>query len=223
LSIVPGKTVWECSFNGLGSRRRNDELAGHLGVINRPTVVYTGTFAPYQGLDLLIEAATLVHAKIPEVVFLLVGGTEFELPHLTRLAEQRGLTDALQLHPRRPRREVADYLSLADVLVLPRVTGENAPLKIYEYMKSGKPIVATDIPAHRAVLSDQMAILVRPEATGWAEGILQALQNTVHTKKLVEAAKNASKALRGKPLEKTLAEAYRFVKNQRLQATSRHA
>ncbi len=210
-SILPEKAVWECSFSGSDPRPRNEELARHLGLINRPTAVYAGTFAPYQGLELLIEAASLVRAEIPEVVFLLVGGTEFELSHLHRLVVQRKLFGTVQLHPRRPRAEVADYLGLADVLVLPRTAGENAPLKIYDYIKNGKPIVATDIPAHRAVLSEGMAVLVSPVATALADGILLALRDPENVRKLSKSGEVAAEAERNKPLQMTLEEAYRFV------------
>lgn len=215
-SIVPGKAVWECSFNGSDPRPRNEELARHLGLIHRPTIVYAGTFAPYQGLELLIKAAALVRAEIPEVAFVLVGGTEFELSRLRRLVAKRKLSGTVQLHQRRPRSEVADYLALADVLVLPRTVGENAPLKIYDYMKSAKPIVATDIPAHRAVLSEETALLVPPETTTLAGGILLALRDTEHRRKLSRSAEIAARAEQSKPLQMTVEQAYHYVAAKRL-------
>jgi glycosyltransferase involved in cell wall biosynthesis len=173
--------------------------------------MYTGNFAPYQGLEHLLEAAAQVRKEVPEVLFLLVGGTKNEVTHLSRLLAQSGLTDTMQLHPRRPREEVPDYLALADVLVLARSNGENVPLKMYDYMRSGKPIVATDIPAHRAVLSEEIAILAKPEPRALAAGILDGLQNTKHVKKIVLASRKFTQSFMNKPLQETIAEVYSSV------------
>jgi glycosyltransferase involved in cell wall biosynthesis len=210
-SIQPGKTVWECAFAGSNPRQKNEHLAEHLGILGRPTVVYTGNFAPHQGLGELIEAAKIVYSEIPEVVFLLVGGTEGELNHLARMVEKGGLNDTVQLISRQPRREIPNYLALADILILARINGENVPLKIYDYLKSEKPIVATDIPAHRAVLSDETAILVAPQAKALADGIILALKNHSHAKKIAAAALSLAEADTSIPLEDTIAEAYLLV------------
>ena len=67
------------------------------------------------------------------------------------------------------------FLDAADVLVSPRRVGTNTPLKIYQYLRSGRPIVATRLLTHTQVLDDEVAILtgVTPEA--FASGILVAL------------------------------------------------
>ena len=51
-----------------------------------------------------------------------------------------------------------------DILVSPRIRGTNTPLKIYSYLRSGKPIVATDLLTHTQVLSPDVARLVAPDA-----------------------------------------------------------
>jgi hypothetical protein len=61
----------------------------------------------------------------------------------------------------------------AEVMVSPRLGGENTPMKIYSYMDSGKPILATDIPAHSQVLPPGAAMLVPPEPEALAEGMLR--------------------------------------------------
>jgi len=121
----------------------------------------------------------------------------------------------VKLRPRVPRHEVADYLGIADVLVLARPRGENAPLKIYEYMRSGKPIVATDIKAHTVSLSEKTAFLVQPEPAPLADGILLALQDKEHARKLGLAAKSHYGS-NDKPLRDTLFEAYRWVLGSRI-------
>ena len=63
------------------------------------------------------------------------------------------------------------------MLVSPRSKGTNTPLKIYQYLRSGKPIVATRLLTHTQVLSDDTAILTGASSAEFAEGILRALEN----------------------------------------------
>jgi glycosyltransferase involved in cell wall biosynthesis len=67
------------------------------------------------------------------------------------------------------------FISLADVLVSPRLSGTNTPLKIYSFLKSGKPVVATNLWTHTQILSAQISVLVEPDAECMAEGIAFAL------------------------------------------------
>ena len=213
LSFEPNKKVWECFFNGDKTIQRKEHLASSPTTTNFSTVVYCGTFAKYQGLETLIEAASLVCREIPEVKFILVGGTETEISRLNRIIIKNGLETTIKLISRRPREEVPYYLSLADGLVLPRLTGKNAPLKIFEYIRSCKPIVATDIAAHRTMLSDKASILVAPEPEALAKGISRAFQEGERIKKNAQAA-IVSGYLPKKPLKQTMEEVYQFITNK---------
>jgi glycosyltransferase involved in cell wall biosynthesis len=210
--IEPQKMVLECIFDGHDPRPRDENLAKSLGTSGRPTVVYAGNFAPYQGLEYLIEAAALVRAEIPDAIFILVGGIESDIDRLRKLIEQYKLAENVKMLRRKPWNEMPDFIALADALVLSRTSGENVPLKIFDYLKSGKPIVATDIPAHRKLLSDKTAILVAPTPDALSEGILYALQNIDHAEKLAAAAQISLQNEEIKPLKQTLAEAYRSVR-----------
>ena len=66
----------------------------------------------------------------------------------------------------RPAEEIPAFLDAADVLVSPRSLGTNTPLKIYQYLRSGRPIVATRLLTHTQVLDDEVAILTEPTAAG---------------------------------------------------------
>jgi len=65
------------------------------------------------------------------------------------------------------------------VLLSPRSRGTNTPLKIYQYLRSGKPIVATRLLTHTQVLSDETAILTGATAHEFAAGIIAALNDPV--------------------------------------------
>jgi glycosyltransferase involved in cell wall biosynthesis len=77
----------------------------------------------------------------------------------------------------RPSTEIPAYLAACDVLVSPRSRGTNTPLKIYQYLRSGKPIVATRLLTHTQVLSDETSILTGATPAEFAEGILAALDD----------------------------------------------
>ncbi|MFB3853698.1 MAG: glycosyltransferase family 4 protein [Vicinamibacterales bacterium] len=149
-----------------------------------PLVLYTGTLEAYQGLDLLFEAAARVISARPETRFVLVGGRSDLLEAARRQAEGAGLGAAAVFTGERPSEEIPAFLDAADVLVSPRSAGTNTPLKIYQYLRSGKPIVATRLLTHTQVLDDSVAVLVEPTAAGVAEGILAILADRAKAQRL---------------------------------------
>jgi len=144
-------------------------LRSSLGLGPVPVVLYSGNFEPYQGVSLLAEAA----ARVPEAQFLFMGGEPPEIELLRAQAAASGARCAFS--GKRPPTELPGFLALADVLVSPRTQGENTPFKVYTYLASGKPLVATRIPTHTQLLDDELAFLVEPTAAGLAGGVKQAL------------------------------------------------
>lgn len=142
---------------------------------SRKIIAYTGSLARYQGIDLLISAMKKVNAGIHQAALLIVGGDDKGIQRLSRVATSIGVMQCSLFVGKKPPEEVPDFLAAADVLVSPRRGGMNPPGKIYTYMQSGRPIVATDIPAHTAVLNGDTAILTPPTPDGIAEGISWAL------------------------------------------------
>ena len=140
-----------------------------------PVVLYTGTFEAYQGLDLLFDAARTVHAARPDARFLLAGGRADQIAAATREVSARGLGEIVMFAGERPADQIPHFLDAADVLVSPRSRGTNTPLKIYQYLRAGRVIVATRLLTHTQVLSDEVAILTEPTPEGFGAGILSAL------------------------------------------------
>jgi glycosyltransferase involved in cell wall biosynthesis len=77
----------------------------------------------------------------------------------------------------RPAEEIPGYLDAADVLVSPRSLGTNTPLKIYQYLRSGRPIVATRLLTHTQVLDDEVAILTEATPDAFGAGIRAAIDD----------------------------------------------
>jgi len=138
-------------------------------------ILYAGTFEPYQGLDLLIESSKAVVTKANDVTFALVGGNPEQVAHYQQQVKKNNLSDYFVFTGQVTPEFVPKFLDVADILVTPRIKGNNTPLKIYSYLKSGKPIVATNHITHTQVLNDQVAVLTDCNAQSFAEGILKIL------------------------------------------------
>jgi glycosyltransferase involved in cell wall biosynthesis len=150
--------------------------------------VYTGSFVPLQALDMLIAAAPLVRDRLPGIKFLLVGGTPEEIAGLSALATKFGVRDSFIFEQMRPQREMAGYMAAADVLVSPRVVGINPPGKLFSYLASGKPVVATDTLVHNQLLDATTSILTQPTPQSLADGIVVALTDPGRVSQVVKAA-----------------------------------
>jgi glycosyltransferase involved in cell wall biosynthesis len=142
-----------------------------------PIILYTGTFERYQGLDLLYEAMRQVAAIRPEARLVMVGGEAAQVDAARRHVQTLGIGDQVIFTGQRPAEDIPAYLDAATLLASPRSTGTNTPLKIYQYLRSGRPIVATRLRTHTQVLSDETAFLADPTGEGFAAAILAALAN----------------------------------------------
>jgi glycosyltransferase involved in cell wall biosynthesis len=149
-----------------------------------PVILYTGTLEAYQGLDLLLAAAPAVLQEHAGARFVLVGGTRVQIAALQRTVAALGVADAFRFIPAVPPEDVFRFHHLSDVLVTTRSRGTNTPLKIYQYLRAGKPVVATDIRSHTQVLDSDTAELVAPTVRGVAAGIVRVLGDPVRAREL---------------------------------------
>ena len=148
-------------------------LRGSLRLGGPPVVLYSGNLEPYQGVELLVDAA----AGTPEAQFVFMGGEPNQIEALVARSAAAGTAARTIFAGKRPPSQLKLFLALADVLVSPRVQGANTPFKIYTYLAAGKPLVATRLPTHTQLLDDSLAFLVEPSATGLCSGIRAALGN----------------------------------------------
>ena len=155
-------------------------------------ILYAGTFEPYQGLDLLVDAAPLVvHARV-DVRFLCLGGNRNQIASMKSRANQLDVAASFILPGTVPPEDVEPHFGIASILVSPRISGTNTPLKIYSYLRSGVPILATDILSHTQVLTPEVALLVEPRAESLAAGILRLLDDVQLSRHLAHAATTQS-------------------------------
>jgi glycosyltransferase involved in cell wall biosynthesis len=166
-----------------------ERLRQRLGLHGCRVALYTGTFGKNQGLELAIEAMEQVRRTLPEARLVLVGGSGPDLERIEAFAAHGGRESGVVFAGSRPPSEMTSFMALADVLLSPRTTGTNTPLKIYTYLAAGKPIVATDLWTHRQVLSDDTALLVPPRSEALATALLRVLQDPSEAARLAEAAR----------------------------------
>ncbi|MGH7799257.1 MAG: glycosyltransferase family 4 protein [Thermodesulfobacteriota bacterium] len=155
----------------------------------KKVILYTGTFEPYQGLDLLIESAVHVLSHRKDVMFLLVGGKSDQVQHYQNQVREVGLSSHFFFTGIRPPAEIPILMNIANALVSPRVRGIGTPLKVYAYLQSGKPIVATNCQAHSQVLNTEVAVLVDPNPEAMAQGIISVLENPSFAERIGEQAR----------------------------------
>lgn len=151
-------------------------------------IFYAGNFEPYQGIPLLIESMARVKGR---AVLLILGGSREDHEAAGRRAEELGARGRIRFVEKVPPQEVPRYLAAADVLVSPRVSGTNTPLKIYSFLKSGKPMVATRLYTHTQVLSDEIAVLAAADPEGFAAGLDFALASDDARARAAEAKRRA--------------------------------
>jgi glycosyltransferase involved in cell wall biosynthesis len=177
---APGSVEETATAEQAGTVRRSLGLTA-----TTPLVLYTGTFEAYQGLDLLFDAWAIARRRIaPEARLVLAGGKPDQVAAAREAARRAGIEAATIFAGERPASEIPAYLLAADVLVSPRSRGTNTPLKIYQYLRSGKAIVATRLLTHTQVLSDETAILTEPTADAFANGIVSAIADRAHAESI---------------------------------------
>lgn len=146
-----------------------------LGIpLDTKVAMYIGRLDGWKGIDTLLAASTFLPH---DTMLVIVGGEPMQIAEMSRRYPN------VRFLGFRPYRELADTMAAADALVLPN-TGKDeisvkftSPLKLFAYMTSGVPMVASDLPSIREVLDEHSAFLVTPDdAPALASGIQQALE-----------------------------------------------
>ena len=152
-------------------------------------IAYAGTLEVYQGIDRLLEAFAAVVRQIPDAGLLIVGGASREVERFRALADALGLGASVLFTGRLSQPAAQRLVRLAGVAVSPRFAGNNTPMKIYQLMADGIPLVATRIESHTQVLNDDIAVLATPDADGLARAIIEVLADPRSAQAMGERAK----------------------------------
>ncbi len=168
---------------------KTEQLKQRYNLNGEKIVLYYGTFEPYQGIDMLIEsAAHIVKKKRDDIRFLMVGGDEQQVSGYKSKAEKMGVGGKFTFTGFVQPELIPSFVSLSDILISPRLKGTNSPLKIYSYLRSGKPIVATRHITHTQILNDSVSVLAEPNPDDFARSLLAILDDEAQQKRIAKAA-----------------------------------
>ncbi len=155
----------------------------------RYMVIYTGSLFAWKGVDTLAEAA---HYLPDGFMVVFIGGSGDDI---MRFRERYGSNPKIRIEGYRPHEEMPLWQKAADVLVLPNTAKEDiskyytSPMKLFEYMASRRPIVASRIPSITEIVDDESAVLVAPDdPVALAAGIRMAIEQPERAVALVARA-----------------------------------
>lgn len=169
-NVADNSLVFDSHVDANAIRRR-------LKTNGESVVLYAGTFEPYQGIDLFIQSGAKVIAHNKRVRFVLVGGKPEQVSQYKKMVNELKLDNYFVFTGSVLPAEVPAYIDACDVLVSPRLSGNNTPLKIYSYLRSGKPIVATNHITHTQVLDRDVAVLTECDPASFSDGVLAVLND----------------------------------------------
>lgn len=149
-------------------------------------ITFVGSFAVYQGVDLMIKTIPEVARNCPHARFIIIGGKESEIAKRKAILKEQKVLKAVSFLGMVPPDVLPEYLSASDILLSPRISGVNTPLKLLDYFKAGRSIVATDIKANRLILNDDLAKFAAPTPAAMAAAIIFLIENSDKRKTMGE-------------------------------------
>lgn len=180
-------------FENLGDKF---ELRKTLALpLDKKIVMYVGHLYGWKGVDTVLKAAKLLDDK-KDMLFVVVGGDAGEQKEFLAKMKEAGIENMLPLG-NQPKKEIPKYLRSADILLLPN-SGKSeesvkytSPIKMFEYMASGVPIIASDLPSLKEVLNGENSLFVKPDnPQSLAEGIEKLLDDKKLSEKFAMRAKS---------------------------------
>jgi len=163
--------------------------------VDKKIVLYTGSFYTYEykGVDILLAAAVLLPS---DYLLVLIGGTRPEIEKI----ERENNTTNIVLVPHISHIQVAKYLAVADVLVLPNKKGDEtsekytSPMKLFEYMAARRPIVCSDLGSLKEILDESSAYIFKAnDFKDLARVIIESLDDVSEADRRAERAFELSK------------------------------
>lgn len=136
--------------------RRRAELAARDDIV----VAYAGSFQPFHRVDLALSA--LAGCRHRDRLLLVLVGDGDDKAACVRQAAGLGLGERVRFIGRVPNEEVGGYLQAADICLLPGTERYMNPMKLYEYLAAGRPIIAPAMPVVTEIVGDAGAALLFP-------------------------------------------------------------
>jgi glycosyltransferase involved in cell wall biosynthesis len=171
-----------------GAAPAAESLAATIGR-DGPIVLYVGNLEAYQGIDLLLEAFAHARARAPRAEVVVIGGHEADIARYRERCRALGIAENVHFLGPRPLAALGGLLRQAEIVVSPRTQGRNTPMKVYSYLDSGRPLLATRLPTHTQVLDDEIAMLAAPEPAAFGSALAALLGDADLRRRLADAAR----------------------------------
>ena len=152
-------------------------------------IAYAGTLEVYQGIDKMLEAFSVAVRRLPLAGLLIVGGMPLEVESFRSLSDRLGLGDSVHFTGQVRQPEAQRLVARAGVAISPRFAGNNTPMKIYQLMGAGVPMIATRIESHTQILNDEISVLSEVSTSALADAIVQALGHPDRLQAMAERAR----------------------------------
>lgn len=223
-SYAPGKEVVRLEdISLLDDTVSSEEQLRKTCDINGPIMLYVGNLEGYQGIDLLLESFQLALEKGAQGSVVIIGGTKPTIAAYKQYAEELGIDSQTYFCGPRPIELLGHYLAQADILLSPRIQGNNTPMKLYSYLDSAKAVLATRLPTHTQVLTDDFACLVDPDRESMAAAMVELLGTPGRCRELGMRGKEVARQKYSvETYRKKLGSFYRSIEADCLQVTCNH-
>jgi glycosyltransferase involved in cell wall biosynthesis len=142
-------------------------------------IVFIGNLAPWQGVEYLIQVAPLLLEKIKNLKFLVVGEGKWK-GRLEKTIKESGLDSYFIFTGMVDYDQIPHCINIADICVLPKkkLKSGYSPIKLYEYMACGKPIICSDAEGFKFIEEERIGRVVDPEDTiSFKEALEELIQN----------------------------------------------
>lgn len=138
-------------------KQANSYAQTKYDLLNEKVLVYAGSFKKWKGVDLLVKAAQHLDGK--QIKMLLIGGEGSDRVRIEELARRLNVEDKIIIDGFLSQQEVSQILRSSSIGLLPNIQTAigaryTSPMKLFEYMASGLPVVAADLPALREILKE---------------------------------------------------------------------
>lgn len=214
-------TVLPCAadVNAFGSNHNAERVRRGLGLTDELVVIWVGGFYPWHDLDLLLSSFTRVLQSQPDAKLVLVGDGPIRQT-IAQTVEKNGIQRSVIMTGAIAHADVPEMMSIADIAVVPSAPvqasggGTGTPLKLFEYMAAGKPVIATAIDQAAEVIRDgHTGLLVEAgDVNRFADAMLRLLNDPAERVRLGQNARQqAIKLYSWEEYTRQLEEIYRDV------------
>lgn len=176
VAVIPDISLLNAPESRSKPKDKIDSLKSQFR-IQGELLMYVGNLESYQGIDLLLASFAQALSQVPNAHLVAIGGNPSDIQKYQAQAEALNVSAQVHFIGPRPIAQLKQYLNQADIVVSPRVHGNNTPMKLYSYLDSGKALLATNLTTHTQVLNEYIALLAEPEVSAFAQGIVHLISH----------------------------------------------